>query len=61
MYSTTCGIAEIKLYSVSGSLVYSAEMRNELHDVNTSKLSPGLYLLNIRTEAGQLNKKIVVE
>lgn len=53
--------AEINLYSISGSLVYSSQIQNEIHIVNTDNLSPGLYVLNIRAESGVIHKKIVLE
>ena len=61
VYNSKNHSAEIYLYSISGSLVYSGYMQNEKYVVNTDQLSPGFYVLNVRTEAGFFNKKIVLE
>ncbi len=44
VYNSKNFTAEINLYSISGSLVYSGQMQNEMHTVNTDILSPGLYV-----------------
>lgn len=60
VYNSKNLTVEINLYSINGSLVYSGQMQNEILNINTNNLAPGLYVLNIRTEAGVIHKKVVL-
>lgn len=53
--------ANVEMYSINGSLVYSSILQNSLHRVNTDQLASGLYVLQIRTDAGAFHKKIILE
>lgn len=51
----------LELYSITGQLVYSGEIHNQETKVSTSHFSPGLYLLKLQSEKGEVRKKIVLE
>lgn len=53
-------ILEIHIYSVSGKLIYSTQPNNPKLEVNTTIFKPGLYLISVQTENGQVYKKLIV-
>jgi hypothetical protein len=54
-------ISEIRIYNVTGQLVFSEKIQKQEHLVNTSKFESGIYLISIETEQGIGVKKLVVE
>lgn len=59
--SSENGAVEIKMYSITGQLIYSGNILNQELKVNISGFSPGLYILQIQTEDVEIYKKIVLE
>ena len=49
----------LKLYNVEGKMVYTDRMQGT-GDVPTDKLTPGMYIYNIRTDRQILNGKIMI-
>jgi len=52
-------ILEVRLFDMTGRAVESTQLRG--WRVDLSQLSAGTYLLNVKTEAGSVTRKIVVE
>ncbi len=58
------GNVAFKLFDLAGSVVYNSKENNKTSFVKTidiSNLSQGLYLLNVVTASGSVNKQIIVE
>lgn len=55
------GVQSIEIYNVMGKLMYSEEMYNGTIQVDLSDFSSGMYLLNLKTENGSFNSKLVVK
>ena len=53
-------VEQVELFSISGDLVSQQDARNHNVEINTSNLSPGMYLLKAKTELGLLVRKILV-
>jgi hypothetical protein len=52
---------EVKFMDVSGRMVKKVELKNKsLHRININELSTGLYFVQVKTEKGVLNKKLLV-
>ncbi|HPS72218.1 MAG TPA: FG-GAP-like repeat-containing protein [Bacteroidales bacterium] len=54
-------IKYIQIYNISGSLVFSKILNNEIGTFNISHLDNGLYLINLYFENGMLSKKFLKE
>ncbi|MDA9873888.1 T9SS type A sorting domain-containing protein [Saprospiraceae bacterium] len=52
--------ANIKIYNVVGVLVYTQEITASEYTINT-ELTKGSYIINIKTDAGVGNQKLVIE
>jgi trimeric autotransporter adhesin len=59
----TEGKASFKLFNVLGKQVLKTSFtsNNGVQDINLPKLATGIYVIQLETEAGQLNKKITIE
>lgn len=57
--------ADINVYSVQGQLVSQSvqtafQVGNNVHQINTSDFTSGIYFVTIQTETGIINKKLVI-
>lgn len=52
-------ISNVQVFDLSGKVVSSFELNAVKNQVNLSKLSPGVYVINIQTEKGTQSVKIV--
>ena len=50
---------EITISNINGKLVHSQKSNLEMIQINTSELSNGLYILNVRNNESQSNNKLV--
>jgi len=56
------GNAEIELYNIIGSKVFSNKFRATNNNyIDLPDLKTGIYIVNLKTKDGKLNKKIIVE
>ena len=56
------GKASVKLYNVLGKQVMNANFKaNGVKELSLPRLSKGVYIVQLETETGKLNKKIVLE
>lgn len=55
---STVQLKSFNMYNVSGALVYEGDL-SQTHSIYTENLSAGIYILNIRTESGQITKKVI--
>ena len=56
------GKASIKLYSILGKQVFENSFTsNGVQDITLPALSSGIYIVQLETETGSLNKKITLE
>jgi hypothetical protein len=60
--SASLNIDSISLYNLEGRLVYNSRNKNygSLRKIDISHLSQGVYFVNINTEYGILNRKLIV-
>jgi len=49
------------LYNSLGQQVLNGNITDDITNINTSKLSAGIYFLNVQMEEGMVNVKILVE
>lgn len=57
----TLNDSKVSLYNLLGNKVLSLDTSLKHHEINVSKLTAGVYLLNINSEDKTLTKKIVIE
>jgi len=56
------GKVNIKLFSILGKQVMNTSFKSkDVSDVSLSKLASGVYIVQLETEAGKINKKIILE
>jgi hypothetical protein len=56
------GHANIKLFNILGKQVFNSSFKtNGVKDISLPSLATGVYIVQLETEAGNLNKKIVLE
>lgn len=56
------GNINIKLYNILGKQLLNASFEsNGIKDISLPKLTAGVYIVQLETEAGKLNKKIILE
>jgi len=56
------GAAKVRIYSVQGKQVHASSFQgNGMNDVDLPKVAKGMYLIQLETEIGILNKKIFIE
>ncbi|SDS58437.1 Por secretion system C-terminal sorting domain-containing protein [Polaribacter sp. KT25b] len=56
------GKASVKLFNVLGKQMINTSFEsNGVKDISLSKLATGLYIVQLETETGKLNKKIILE
>jgi hypothetical protein len=56
------GTASIKLYNILGKEMMSSSFNSDgVKDFSLPKLATGVYIIQLETEAGKLNKKIILE
>lgn len=55
------GIQNLNLYDIQGRLIQSMDSSENAHDIqlDVSKLSQGIYFVNIKTSLGEFTKKII--
>jgi len=53
-------VNEVKLFTSAGQLVISRRIDGQTVNIETSTLAPGVYLLQVETEAGISNRKVMV-
>ena len=54
-------IADLKVINVLGKCVFQSTINNNQSTINLSSFAKGIYFVEIRTEAGVVNKKVVVQ
>ena len=56
------GKTTVKLFNILGKqLINTSFAGNGVNDISLPKLAPGVYIVNVNMETGQLNKKIIIE
>ncbi|MDG1037696.1 MAG: T9SS type A sorting domain-containing protein [Polaribacter sp.] len=56
------GETTVKLFNILGKQVVNTSFStNGVNDISLPKLARGVYIVNVNTETGQLNKKIIIE
>ena len=56
------GNAGVKLFSLLGKEIISTSFKSkEVKDISLPKLATGIYIVQLETEKGKLNKKIIIE
>ena len=56
------GKTTVKLFNILGKQVVNTSFStNGVNDISLPKLAPGVYIVNVNMETGQLNKKIIIE
>jgi hypothetical protein len=62
MAGLTQGNTNIKLYNILGKQVLNQTFKtNGVSDITLPKLTSGVYIIQLETENGKLNKKIIIE
>lgn len=54
-------IESITLFDILGQKVNSFKVNSQIHTIDVSNLASGTYILQIKTDSGLLNKKIIIE
>ena len=56
------GKSTVKLFNMLGKQVLTTSFTsNGVHDISLPKLATGIYIINLETETGKLNRKITLE
>lgn len=56
------GKASIKLFNILGKQVFNTSFKSKgIQDISLPKLATGIYIVQLETESGKLNKKITLE
>jgi hypothetical protein len=56
------GAAQVKVYSMVGKQVQVTSFQgNGMNEVLLPKMAKGVYLIQLETAAGMLNKKVIIE
>ena len=55
------GNTSVKLYNVLGKQVLNTSFDDNAKDISLPKLATGVYIVDVQTEIGKLNKKIILE
>ena len=56
------GSSTIKLFNILGKEVLTKKFEaNNVNDINLPKLATGIYIVQLETASGKLNKKIILE
>lgn len=54
--------ADVKIYNILGSQVLRSSFQgNGVNDITLPNLKTGVYIIQLKTEAGKLNKKVIIE
>ena len=62
MVGLTQGNTNIKMYNILGKQVLNQKFKiNGVSDITLPKLTSGVYIIQLETENGKLNKKIIIE
>lgn len=61
VYLNNVANAQINIYSITGSLVYSAKSDRQNYEVNIEKFTAGTYLLKVITKEGISTQKLIVK
>jgi hypothetical protein len=59
--SAAAAINNVKVYSVTGALLISARPGQNLYQIPTNNLMPGIYIVKVATAAAQRNVKVLVK
>ena len=51
----------ITLVDLTGKVIKSFEVNTNLNDIDVSNFAKGTYILQVKTDKGQLNKKIIID
>jgi len=57
-------VESLRLMDLEGQVVYERELSNasgQTTIIRTAQLSPGFYLLQLQTAAGQVSRKVAIE
>ena len=54
-------INSIAIYNIHGQVVYSKEVNANAIKINTTTLSNGTYIMNIRSEKTTITRKLIIE
>jgi hypothetical protein len=52
---------ELSIFDISGKSLYMQQLNNKIHSVPSENWSPGSYFIQIRTNKGLINKKVIVQ
>ncbi|MDP2387929.1 MAG: S8 family peptidase [Bacteroidota bacterium] len=53
--------AKIEIINVLGQEVYQSTIKTSIHTINSSSLSPGIYIVKVTTSTNKLSRKIIIE
>ena len=54
-------INSIEIYNIHGQVVYSKEVNANAIKINTTTLSNGIYIVNIKSDKTTITRKLIVE
>ena len=54
-------INSIEIYNIHGQVVYSKEVNANAIKINTTTLSNGVYIMNIKSDKATITRKLIVE
>ena len=56
------GNARVKIYNILGKQVYNASFEGRgVNDISLPNVRAGVYIIQLETESGTLNKKVIIE
>jgi hypothetical protein len=56
------GIAKVKLYNILGKQIVTTSFHgNGVNDITIPSVRTGIYIIQLETETGKLNKKVIIE
>ena len=59
--SANAAISDVKVYSIAGALLKSAQPKQASYQIPTQDLAPGVYIVRATTETSQKNVKVIVK
>ena len=60
-YPNTENLSQVEIFNSLGQLVFNSTISKSQVSIDLSSNKPGIYLINIKTEHGYENKKIILE
>jgi hypothetical protein len=59
--SYAAAINSIEMYNIHGQVVYNKEVNANAIKINTTTLSNGIYIMNIRSDKATITRKLIIE